>query len=101
VVEAELAVSAQQDTVSLTFEVPAGQWSFALAGGTKLETPTGEPIIDHASLTGGAGLSTGPGLDGLVAGDLCAGDGLPPAAEATAQPTDDPAEASAVPGTDG
>jgi hypothetical protein len=102
VVEAELAVSAQQDAVSLTFEVPAGQWSFALAEGTELETPAGEPIIDHASLTGGAGLSTGAGLDGLVAGDpSCAADGLPPAAGATAQATGAPDEAGAVPGTDG
>ncbi|HSM33506.1 MAG TPA: hypothetical protein VK987_05415 [Anaerolineae bacterium] len=102
VVQADLAVSAQQDAVSLTLEVPPGQWSFALAEGTELETPAGERIIDHTSLTGGAGLSTGPGLDGLVAGDLsCAGDGSQPAAGATAQPTDDPAGASAVPGTDG
>jgi hypothetical protein len=102
VVQADLAVSALQDAVSLTFEVPPGQWSFALAEGMELETPAGEPIIDHASLTGGAGVSTGPGLDGFVAGDLsCAGDGSQPAAGTTAQPTDESPESSAVPGTDG
>jgi hypothetical protein len=102
VVQADLAVSAKQDSVALTFEVPAGQWSFALAEGMELKTPAGEPIIDHASLTGAAGVSTGPGLDGFVAGDLsCAGDVTEPVGADTPQPTDEGAEPSAEPDSEG
>ena len=87
-VEGDLAVAPQQNAVSLTFEAPAGQWSFALGDELELSTPAGEPIIDHASLTGGAGVLTGAGLDGLVTGDpSCAIGGLE-------QPMD-PAEGSA------
>ncbi|MEA2025729.1 MAG: hypothetical protein U9O18_03460, partial [Chloroflexota bacterium] len=71
------------NAVSLTFEAPAGQWSFALADETELLTPAGESIIDHASLTGRAGVLTGAGLDGLVSGDpSCAISGSEPAEEA-------------------
>ena len=74
-VEGDLTVLSQMNVVSLTFEAPAGQWRFALAG-DELLTPTGEAIVDHLALTGTAGVLTGPGLDGFVAGDLsCAVDG--------------------------
>jgi hypothetical protein len=94
-VNGELAVSAQQDAVTLTFEAPAGQWSFALAEGSELLTPAGEAIIDHRSLTGAAGVATGPGLDGFVTGDAdCAGEPSEPAA-GSGDPTPD---ATAAPG---
>jgi hypothetical protein len=70
VVDAELAVSPEGNTISLSFEAPEGQWSFALADELQLKTPAGERIVDHLSLTGTAGVQTGPGLDGYVAGDL-------------------------------
>ena len=72
-VEADLALAPGLDAVSLMFEAPAGQWSFALAEDLELKTPAGESIIDHRSLTGTAGLLTGPGLDGFVAGDPSCG----------------------------
>jgi len=53
----------------LTFEAPAGLWRFGLADELELKTPAGERIFDHTSLTGTAGILTGPGLDGFVAGD--------------------------------
>ncbi len=104
VVDADLAVAPAQNAVSLTFEAPAGQWTFALADGAELTTPAGEAIIDHTSLTGAAGLRTGPGLDGFVAGDLSCviadseipgTDTAQPADTDTAQPadTDTPAPA--------
>ncbi len=75
-VQGDLAVAPARNAVSLTFEAPAGEWTFALPDGTDLRTPAGETIIDHSSLTGAAGVRTGPGLDGLVSGDLsCAIDG--------------------------
>jgi hypothetical protein len=70
VVDADLAVSPEGNAISLSFEAPEGQWVFALADELKLKTPTGERIVDHISLTGTAGVQTGPGLDGYVAGDL-------------------------------
>ena len=94
-VEGELAVAPQQNAVSLTFEAPAGQWSFALGDEFELATPAGESIIDHTSLTGGAGVLTGAGLDGFVTGDpSCAVSGseqpVDPAGEATeASPTEE------------
>ncbi len=69
IVDGELSASPDGRTVSLTFEAPAGQWLFALADELELKTPAGERIIDHTSLTGTAGVLTGPGLDGFVAGD--------------------------------
>jgi len=68
-VEGQLSVSAAGDVVSLTFEVPDGRWAFDLADGLEPRTPSGEAIIDISSLTGPAGLTAGPGLDGFVAGD--------------------------------
>jgi hypothetical protein len=68
-VEGELVVWPEGDAVSLNFEVPEGQWAFALADGPELKTPAGESIIDHATLTGPAGVLVGPGLDGYVAGN--------------------------------
>jgi hypothetical protein len=70
IVEGELALEPGMSAISLTFEVPPGQWSFALADESELATPAGESMVDHTSLTGGAGVLVGPGLDGLVAGDL-------------------------------
>jgi hypothetical protein len=63
-------VTPEGNAVTLTFEAPEGQWSFALADELELKTPAGEPIIDHMSLTGPAGVQVGPALDGFVAGDL-------------------------------
>ncbi len=74
-VDAELAVAPNGNEVSLTFEAPAGAWAFALDD-ESMATPAGERIFDHGSLTGAAGVRTGPGLDGLVAGDTsCAAEG--------------------------
>jgi hypothetical protein len=67
-VEGELA-AAGSNAVTLTLEVPAGRWSFSPAEEAQLELPNGEALIDHTSLTGSAGVLTGPGLDGVVAGD--------------------------------
>ncbi len=69
IVDGELSASPDARTISLTFEAPAGQWRFALADELELKTPAGERIIDHTSLTGTAGILTGPGLDGFVAGN--------------------------------
>ena len=69
-VDGELAVRPTGDAVSLTFEVPEGQWSFALTDELDPKTPAGERIVDHMTLTGPAGVRVGPGLDGYVAGDL-------------------------------
>jgi hypothetical protein len=69
IVDGALSVSPDGRTVSLAFEAPAGQWRFALADELELKTPAGERIIDHTSLTGTAGILTGSGLDGFVAGD--------------------------------
>jgi hypothetical protein len=96
-IDADLAVAPQSNAVSLTFEAPAGQWQFALSEGTELVTPAGESIIDHHSLTGSAGVLTGPGLDGFVAGDLsCAADG----SEAVAMAEIDEADEDATPETE-
>ena len=67
-VPGELSITPQDNAVQLTFEAPAGQWRFALE--QELMTPAGELYVDHSSLTGPAGVLTGPGLDGLAAGDL-------------------------------
>ncbi len=90
-VKGELAVAQAGNAVSLAFEAPAGQWSFALGDEFELTTPAGESIIDHTSLTGGAGVLTGAGLDGFVTGDLsCANE----ASEQPMDPTGESAEAS-------
>lgn len=68
IVEGELAVVPAGNAVTLTFEAPAGRWSFALDE-LPLKTPAGESIVDHRTLTGPAGVQVGPGLDGHVAGD--------------------------------
>ena len=67
-VDGELTVVPEGNAVQLSFEAPAGQWLFALAD--ELKTPSGELVVDATSLTGPAGVLTGPGLDGLAAGDL-------------------------------
>ncbi len=69
IVEGELTVSDSGDAVTLTFEAPEGQWTFALADELELKTPAGETIVDHMTLTGPAGVRVGPGLDGFVAGN--------------------------------
>ncbi len=68
-VDGELAAAPGGNAVTLTFEVPAGQWTFTPAEGAQVVLPDGEALIDHGSLTGSAGVLTGPGLDGVVAGD--------------------------------
>ncbi|MEX1334681.1 MAG: hypothetical protein AB1Z66_05255, partial [Candidatus Limnocylindrales bacterium] len=79
-VEGQLAVAPEGNAVQLAFEAPAGQWTFELADA--LVTPSGERVVDHATLTGPAGVLTGPGLDGLAAGDLsCLGADDPDEAE--------------------
>lgn len=75
VVDGELAVTPQGNAISLTFESPAGQWRFTLADEPDLRTAAGERIVDHSTLTGPAGVLTGPGLDGVVAGDPTCADG--------------------------
>jgi len=96
IVDGELSVSPGDTAVSLTFEAPAGQWQFALADGLELKTPSGERIVDHSSLTGTAGVLTGPGLDGFVAGNLScvAGEALDAEPEEPEQPAEpeDPEE---------
>lgn len=97
-VEGELSVTPQENAIQLTFEVPAGQWRFALAD--ELKTPSGELLVDHSSLTGPAGVLTGPGLDGLAVGDLsCVTPDEADVAEAEAEAEDD-AEADAEAGED-
>jgi hypothetical protein len=100
-VEGELSVVPDGNAVQLSFEVPAGQWTFALAD--EIRTPAGELVVAAGSLVGPAGVLTGPGLDGLAAGELSclsseAGDG------AVAATTDDgeepPATEDADPETD-
>jgi hypothetical protein len=68
-----LAMAPMGNALTLSMEVPAGQWHFEPGEGAQLETPSGERLIDHASLTGSAGVLTGPGLDGVVAGDPTCG----------------------------
>ena len=85
VVPGELAEAEEGNAVRLTFEAPAGQWTFRLASDSGLKSPAGERIIDHASLTGPAGVQVGPGLDGFVAGDrACAPSAVTEDAEAAA-----------------
>lgn len=92
-VEAQLALAPGIDALTLTMEVPAGRWSFTPAEDAQIKLPNGQSLIDHRSLTGSAGVLTGPGLDGVVAGDpTCT---APPAAtvepssEASPEPTDE------------
>jgi hypothetical protein len=85
-VEGELTLVPEGNAVSLTFEAPAGQWSFALAD--ELLTAAGEAFVDHSSLTGPAGVLTGPGLDGYVAGDISCVTEEP---DAVASPSEEPA----------
>jgi hypothetical protein len=90
-VEGQVDVAATGDTVTLTFEAPEGQWTFALAEGSELITPAGEAIMDHSSLTGPAGVRTGAGLDGFVAGDRSC---LEVDGQATDASADGPAESA-------
>ena len=92
VVDGELTEADEGNAVRLTFEAPAGQWTFGLADELRPRTSAGEPVIDHASLTGPAGVQVGPGLDGFVAGNpACA-----PSAVAEAEATAAEAEAEAA-----
>jgi hypothetical protein len=50
-------------------DVPPGQWTFEPTEPDALVTPAGEALVDHATLTGRAGVRTGEGLDGFVSGD--------------------------------
>jgi hypothetical protein len=68
-IDAGLSIAPALGSFRLRMEVPAGQWAFAPAEGVELLTPWGESLIDHASLTGRAGVRTGGGLDGFVSGD--------------------------------
>ncbi len=68
-IEGELAITPAGNAITLTFEAPEGQWSFALDE-LELKTPSGESIVDHTPLTGTAGVQVGPGLDGYVAGSV-------------------------------
>ena len=94
IVEGVLAVSEDGDAVTLEFELPEGQWTFALEGDA-LQTPHGERIVDHMTLTGPAGVAVGPGLDGYVAGGYsCASSAEEPVADELAEePTADDTEA--------
>lgn len=74
-IQGELSLVPAGNALTLSMEVPAGQWRFVPAEGAQLKTPSGERLIDHASLTGSAGVLTGPGLDGVVAGDPTCGAG--------------------------
>ncbi len=97
-VDGQLTAAAGGTAVSLTLEVPPGQWSFAPAEGAQVTLADGQPLIDHLSLTGTGGVLTGPGLDGIVAGDpACTPVDAAPAADAataTAGASNEPAEAS-------
>lgn len=108
-VEGELSVVPDGNAVQLSFEVPAGQWTFALAD--EIKTPAGELVVAAGSLVGPAGVLTGPGLDGLAAGELsclpseAADDGAVPATTEDADPAidesaqnGDPAEDDGEPG---
>ena len=68
-VDADLALAPALGSFTLSMEVPAGQWAFEAAEDVELLTPGGESLIDHRSLTGRAGVLSGDGLDGFVAGD--------------------------------
>ncbi len=74
-VQADLAVAPDGNAISVVLEAPAGAWTFAPPEELALDTAAGETIISQASLTGAAGVQTGPDLDGLVAGDLSCGGG--------------------------
>ena len=54
---------------TLTMDVPAGSWTIEAADPAALLTPAGERLVDLGSLTGRAGVRTGTGLDGFVAGE--------------------------------
>ena len=98
-VEGQLTVSSSGAAVSLSFEVPDGQWTFALADGLELKTPSGERIVDHTSLTGPAGVRVGPGLDGFVGGDrACLSSSSGEAEAATAGESSVPSESPAATG---
>lgn len=87
-VEGELAVVPGGTAITLTMEVPAGRWSFSSPEDAPLDLPNGQPLFDHASLTGSAGVLTGPGLDGVVAGDPACSPrpGDPPSVAASGSP---------------
>lgn len=79
-VPADLALSAGGDSATLTMEVPPGRWLFAPAtaegedgAADGLRTPAGEPLIEHISLTGHAGVLADPELVGVIAGDPTCG----------------------------
>ena len=72
-VDGVLEPSRDINAVNLTMEVPEGQWTFEPAEGAQVELPNGERLIDHRTLTGRTGVLTGPGLDGIVAGDPSCG----------------------------
>jgi hypothetical protein len=94
-VTGELAMGDGGTTATLTLPVPPGRWSFAAEDDEGLRTPAGEAIIEHVTLTGYAGVQTGPGIDGVLAGDpACA----PLEAGSVA---DEPAETGAPSDTDG
>lgn len=97
-VDGEFAVAPGGDAVTLTMEVPPGRWSFEPAEGAQIELPNGEPLIDHASLTGSAGILTGPGLDGVVAGDPTC---TPPPGDVEAADSDAESPDSDAAATDG
>ena len=69
VVDGRVTLAPALGSFSLEMDVPPGQWTFAPVEGKDLVTPAGEALIDHASLTGRAGVLTGEGLDGFVSGD--------------------------------
>jgi hypothetical protein len=68
-VDAQVTAAPSLGAVSLTMEVPPGQWAFATADESAFRAPNGQRLIDHSSLTGRAGVRTEFGRDGFAAGD--------------------------------
>ncbi|MFV2062484.1 MAG: hypothetical protein ACC726_03100 [Chloroflexota bacterium] len=72
-VDAAVAFDPRVNSATFTVPVPEGQWMFSSPEDAPLKTPGGQSVIDLRPLTGSAGLLTGAGLDGFVAGDASCG----------------------------
>jgi len=68
-IDAAVAFDATTNSATFTVPVTEGQWLFASPPDASLQTAGGQSLIDLRPLTGSAGLLTGAGLDGFVAGD--------------------------------
>ena len=68
IVEAAVSVAPAGDAATFTVVVPEGQWLVSPVSADDLVTSNGQSLIDLRPLTGSAGVLTGAGLDGFVAG---------------------------------